>query len=137
MRDRANMEKNCKMTQGLIVESNTKLDELARALNEADSTKKKLQVEAQDLNLKLLLCGVSFIQGSGKLIKLGVAFNNETLSHLAILLHVGTVSHSFIQASTSIHKIPLHASLVLFRLGFVLVDVVNVLSHFRHGVVML
>merc|ERR1719435_667437 len=50
MRDRANMEKNCKMTQGLIVESNTKLDELARALNEADSTKKKLQVEAQDLN---------------------------------------------------------------------------------------
>merc|ERR1712212_1004181 len=50
MRERANMEKNCKMTQGLIVESNTKLDELARALNEADSTRKKLQVEAQDLN---------------------------------------------------------------------------------------
>merc|ERR1712106_256074 len=46
MRERSNMEKNCKMTQGLIVESNTKLDELARALNEADSTKKKLQVEA-------------------------------------------------------------------------------------------
>merc|ERR1719493_29219 len=45
MRERANMEKNCKMTQGLIVESNTKLDELARALNEADSTKKKLQIE--------------------------------------------------------------------------------------------
>merc|ERR1719317_1538087 len=41
MRERANMEKNCKMTQGLIVESNTKLDELARALNEADSTKKE------------------------------------------------------------------------------------------------
>merc|ERR1712126_42839 len=34
---------------GLIVESNTKLDELARALNEADSTKKKLLVESQDL----------------------------------------------------------------------------------------
>merc|ERR1712024_21910 len=46
MRDRANMEKNCKMTQGLIVESNQKLDEFARALNEADSTKKKLQVES-------------------------------------------------------------------------------------------
>merc|ERR550519_1486233 len=45
MRERANMEKNCKMTQGLIVESNTKMDELARAMNEADSTKKKLQVE--------------------------------------------------------------------------------------------
>merc|ERR1711872_211119 len=53
MRERANMEKNCKMTQGLIVESNTKLDELARALNEADSTKKKLQVEAQDLTRQI------------------------------------------------------------------------------------
>merc|ERR1719342_1761424 len=53
MRERANMEKNCKMTQGLIVESNSKLDELARALNEADSTKKKLQVEAQDLNRQI------------------------------------------------------------------------------------
>merc|ERR1719385_239267 len=53
MRDRANVEKNCKMTQGLIVESNTKMDELARALNEADSTKKKLQVEAQDLNRQI------------------------------------------------------------------------------------
>ena len=42
MRERANMEKNCKMTQGSIVEANTKLDEMARALNEADSTKKKL-----------------------------------------------------------------------------------------------
>merc|ERR1712233_166278 len=40
MRERANIEKNCKMTQGLIVEANQKMDELARALNEADSTKK-------------------------------------------------------------------------------------------------
>ena len=53
MRDRANMEKNCKMTQGLIVEANQKLDEFARALNEADSTKKKLQVESQDLNRQI------------------------------------------------------------------------------------
>merc|ERR1712226_95698 len=53
MRDRANMEKNCKMTQGLIVEANQKLDEMARALNEADSTKKKLQVESQDLNRQI------------------------------------------------------------------------------------
>merc|ERR1719495_2736836 len=36
------------MTQGLIAESNTKLDELARALNEADSTKKKLQTQLED-----------------------------------------------------------------------------------------
>merc|ERR1712142_573039 len=53
MRDRANMEKNCKMTQGLIAESNMKLDELARALNEADSTKKKLQIESQDLTRQI------------------------------------------------------------------------------------
>merc|ERR1719339_263368 len=53
MRERANMEKNTKMTQGLIVESNQKLDELARALNEADSTKKKLQVENQDLSRQI------------------------------------------------------------------------------------
>merc|ERR1711970_236650 len=49
MRDRANLEKNCKMTQALIVEGNGKLDELARALNDADSTSKKLAVEKQDL----------------------------------------------------------------------------------------
>merc|ERR1712227_632471 len=53
MRERANMERNCKMTQGLIVEANAKLDELARALNESDSTKKKLQVEAQDLSRQI------------------------------------------------------------------------------------
>merc|ERR1711971_136126 len=53
MRDRANMEKNCKMAQGLIVESNQKQDELARALNDADSTKKKLLVESQDLGRQI------------------------------------------------------------------------------------
>merc|ERR1711863_245820 len=53
MRDRANMEKNCKMSQALIVESNQKLDELARALNESDSTKKKLLVESQDLGRQI------------------------------------------------------------------------------------
>merc|ERR1712227_695108 len=56
MRDRANMEKNCKMTQGLISEANAKLDEMARALNEADSTKKKLQVESQDLSRQIEEC---------------------------------------------------------------------------------
>ena len=33
----------------LILEVNQKMDELARALNEAESTKKKLIVESQDL----------------------------------------------------------------------------------------
>merc|ERR1719361_2524346 len=49
MRDRANHERNGKLSQGLIVEAHQKLDEMARALNEADSSKKKLQVENQDL----------------------------------------------------------------------------------------
>jgi myosin heavy chain 6/7 len=53
MRDRANHERNGKLTQGLIVEANQKLDELARALNEADSTKKKLQVENLDLQRQI------------------------------------------------------------------------------------
>merc|ERR1712165_640382 len=53
MRDRANHERNGKLTQGLIVESNVKLDDMARALNEADSSRKKLQVENQDLTRQI------------------------------------------------------------------------------------
>ena len=49
MRERAEMEKNVKMTQGQIVEANQKLDEMFRALNEADASKKKLSMEGQDL----------------------------------------------------------------------------------------
>merc|ERR1712176_180311 len=56
MRERANMEKNVKMSQGMIVEANGKLDEFTRALNEADSTKKKLQVESQDLTRQIEEC---------------------------------------------------------------------------------
>jgi hypothetical protein len=43
MRDRANVERSGKFTSGVILETTQKLDELARALNEAESTKKKLQ----------------------------------------------------------------------------------------------
>merc|ERR1719266_292415 len=53
MRDRANHERNGKLTQALIVESNVKLDDMARALNEADSSRKKLQVENQDLTRQI------------------------------------------------------------------------------------
>ena len=53
MRDRANVEKACKMTQGSIVESSTKLDEISRALNEADTSKNRLLVEGQDLNRQI------------------------------------------------------------------------------------
>merc|ERR1719219_513188 len=53
MRERANHERNGKLTQGLIVEANQKLDEMARALNEADSSRKKLTVENQDLTRQI------------------------------------------------------------------------------------
>merc|ERR1712242_84046 len=53
MRERANHERNGKLTQGLIVEAHQKLDEMARALNEADSSRKKLQVENQDLTRQI------------------------------------------------------------------------------------
>merc|ERR1719415_508122 len=49
MRDKANHDRNGKLTAALIVEANQKLDDMARALNEADSSRKKLQVENQDL----------------------------------------------------------------------------------------
>ena len=50
MRDRANMEKKCKT---LIIESNQKLDKLAPALNETNSTKKRLHVESQNPNRQI------------------------------------------------------------------------------------
>jgi len=53
LRERANMEKLSKLNQSMLVEANQKLDEMARALNEADSSKKKLSVEQQDLQRQL------------------------------------------------------------------------------------
>merc|ERR1712234_13206 len=49
----AELDKTGKLLQGSIVDSNTRLDEMARALNEAESTKKRLQVENQDLNRQI------------------------------------------------------------------------------------
>ena len=53
MMERANLERNGKLTQGLIVEGNQKLDELARAMNDAESSKKKLHVEGVDLQRQI------------------------------------------------------------------------------------
>merc|ERR1712025_1543044 len=52
-KDKADLDKTGKLLQGSIVDSNTRLDEMARALNEAESTKKRLQVENQDLNRQI------------------------------------------------------------------------------------
>merc|ERR1712128_134891 len=45
VKGKAELDKSGKLLQGSIVDSNTRLDEMARALNEAESTKKRLQVE--------------------------------------------------------------------------------------------
>merc|ERR1739844_657460 len=48
MGGKAELDKTGKLLQGNIVDANTRLDEMARALNEAESSKKRLQVENQD-----------------------------------------------------------------------------------------
>ena len=53
MHERANVERTVKFNSGLVLETSQKLDELARALNEGDSTKKKLQMENLDLNRQI------------------------------------------------------------------------------------
>merc|ERR1712112_494243 len=53
MRGKAEMDKNGKLLQGSIVDAHTKLDELARALNEADSQRKRLEVEKLDLERQI------------------------------------------------------------------------------------
>ena len=53
IRDRQTVERDGKVAQSKIAESNQKLDDMARALNDADSTKKKLTVEGQDLQRQI------------------------------------------------------------------------------------
>ena len=62
MREKANIEKNGKLCQALILEGQHKLDELARALNESDSSKKKLHVENQDLQRQIEDCDNNIAQ---------------------------------------------------------------------------
>merc|ERR1712042_20913 len=53
VKGKAELDKQGRLLQGSIVDSNTRLDEMARALNEAESSKKRLQVENQDLNRQI------------------------------------------------------------------------------------
>merc|ERR1719230_2292790 len=53
LKAKAELDKQGKLLQAAIVDSNSRLDEMARALNEAESTKKRLQVENQDLNRQI------------------------------------------------------------------------------------
>merc|ERR1719232_1479942 len=96
-----------------------------------------LSCQVLGLNLELLLGGISFIESSGELIKLAIGLNNHALAHLDILLHVGSLSHGLLQTRSGLSEVSLHTSLVLLRLGLVLVDGVNLLAQLAHAVVVL
>merc|ERR1719385_305894 len=53
VRGKAEMDKNGKLLGGSIADAHTKRDELARALNEADSQRKRLEVEKLDLERQI------------------------------------------------------------------------------------
>ena len=53
VRGKAEVDRNGKFLQTSIIESSQKLDELARALNEADSHKRRLEVEKSDLERQI------------------------------------------------------------------------------------
>merc|ERR1712142_1412442 len=53
VKGKAELDKTGKLLQGSIVDSNTWLDEMARSLNESESSKKRLQVENQDLSRQI------------------------------------------------------------------------------------
>merc|ERR1719239_147957 len=82
--------------------------------------------------------GMSGIIGvPGDIVKARVSLSNQTLGHLAVLLHVGMVPHGFVEGMSGILQISLSARLVKLSLALLLVEVVNLLSHIGHGVVLL
>merc|ERR1719464_58132 len=92
-------------------------------LQSADSILSLLNLATQILRLhkQLLLGGVGVVEGTSQLILLLVGLHNQALGHLAVLLHVGAVTHSLLESSPGLLEISLHASLVLLTLGLVLV----------------
>merc|ERR1719158_540359 len=53
VKGKADLDKSGKLLQGSIVDANTRLDEMARALNEAEAQKKRLEVEKADLERQI------------------------------------------------------------------------------------
>merc|ERR1719189_533801 len=108
-------------------------------LQSTNSILSLLNLSGQILRLhkKLLLGGVGVIEGTGQLVLLLVGLNNQALGHLAVLLHVGAVTHGLLKSGSGFLEIPLHSSLVLLRLGLVLVNPVNLIAQLSHAVVVL
>merc|ERR1740122_613986 len=88
-------------------------------------------------NLKTLLLRVSLIQSASHFIKLLVGVNNGALKKLSIFVQLSFFPDSIFKGATGLLQVTLHASLVLLSLDFIRVQVVNLLSQFRHGIVML
>merc|ERR1719461_1175460 len=89
------------------------------------------------LDLELLLGGIGFVQGAGQFVELLVGLYDKSLSHLAVLLHVGSIAHGLLKTRSGLLQVSLHTGLVLLGLGLVLVDGVDLLSELRHAVVVL
>ena len=53
VRAKAELDKNGKLLHGSLLDGNHKLDELARALNEAESQRKRLDAEKADLERQI------------------------------------------------------------------------------------
>merc|ERR1719402_1138637 len=98
---------------------------MARALNEAESSKKRLQVLV--LDLQPLLGGLSLVEGTGHLVKPGVGVDNVALEQLATLVQISLALHSVLEVATGISEVQLHVGLVLLGLHLVGVEVVNLL----------
>merc|ERR1719193_636398 len=74
VKGKAELDKQGKLLQGSIVDSNTRLDEMARALNEAESSKKRLQVENQEhgARFRMIHCGKVLKDDTKKLQNFGI-----------------------------------------------------------------
>merc|ERR1719245_1857137 len=89
------------------------------------------------LYLKFLLGGIGFIQGTCHFIQLLVSFNDKTLGKFSISFVVSSFSHDLIKTSTGFLQVTFHSSFVFFSLGFHLIQAIDLLSQFRHVVVVL
>merc|ERR1719175_150760 len=96
-----------------------------------------LSVEVLVLTLQTLLGRLSLIESSGHLIKSGVSINNGALEQFSLLVKLSLALDSILKGASGISKVTLKTSLILLGLDLVSIEVVNLLSKFSHGVVVL
>ena len=96
-----------------------------------------LPAQILGLNLQLLPAGVGVIECPSQLVHLRVRLNDQSLSHLAVLLYIGAVSHRLLKTGPRLLKISFHPRLVFLRLSLVLIDGVDLVAELCHAVVVL